>query len=381
MDSSIDLSVLLAPAAGERSCGPDLRLDYAPTALYGRLKDLRMAARAAERRQETDGETDKLLPEWSQILVLAPEALSLSKDLEIGCWLAEALLRARGIDGLGEGFELLAGLVETYWPALYPAPDEEGLRTTLAPIAGLNGIGGEGTLLAPLRRVRVTRGRDGTSFAYWQVEQSAALSSIADPERRQRRIDAGVPAPEALQASARATPDAFFASLLAALDRCADAFGRLHAALDQRARDDAPPASAVRDLLSAMRAAVLGLGGPALAAAEADDAPGDPGDAGDPDGAGDPGGAARPAAAERRRAGPGGFASREEALQALDQVARYFRQAEPHSPISYTLDELVRRARMPFPDLLAELVPDEGTRRALLITAGINGALAERPLE
>jgi type VI secretion system protein ImpA len=85
-------------------------------------------------------------------------------------------------------------------------------------------------------------------------------------------------------------------------------------------------------------------------------------------GEGEAGGAIAPAG---RRAAPGEIASREDALRMLEQVARWFRRTEPHSPLAYTLEEAVRRGRMTLPELLAELMPDEGTRSAFLSSLGI----------
>ena len=56
------------------------------------------------------------------------------------------------------------------------------------------------------------------------------------------------------------------------------------------------------------------------------------------------------------------MASREDALRALGEIANFFRRTEPHSPLSYTLDEAVRRGRMTWPELLAEVVADTNTR-------------------
>jgi type VI secretion system protein ImpA len=102
------------------------------------------------------------------------------------------------------------------------------------------------------------------------------------------------------------------------------------------------------------------LGGAVDAPAEAD-APATPEDA--PTAAG----AAAPAAP----AAGGALASREDALRALGAIAEYFRRSEPHSPLSYTLQEAVRRARMSWPQLLEELVPDEASRSAILNSLGI----------
>jgi type VI secretion system protein ImpA len=68
---------------------------------------------------------------------------------------------------------------------------------------------------------------------------------------------------------------------------------------------------------------------------------------------------------------PGQIASREDALHALGQIADFFRRSEPHSPLSYTLDEAVRRGRMTWPELLAEVVADTDTRNTILNTLGI----------
>jgi type VI secretion system protein ImpA len=68
---------------------------------------------------------------------------------------------------------------------------------------------------------------------------------------------------------------------------------------------------------------------------------------------------------------PGPIASREDALKRLDEVAKWFRRTEPHSPLAYTLDEAVRRGRMTLPELLAEIVPDYATRSTILTSLGI----------
>lgn len=53
------------------------------------------------------------------------------------------------------------------------------------------------------------------------------------------------------------------------------------------------------------------------------------------------------------------ISNRQQAFQRLLQVATYFRTAEPHSPLSYALEQAVRWGEMPLPDLLRDLVPDE----------------------
>ncbi|WP_198376680.1 hypothetical protein [Neoroseomonas rubea] len=63
--------------------------------------------------------------------------------------------------------------------------------------------------------------------------------------------------------------------------------------------------------------------------------------------------------------------TREDAIKQLEEIAAFFRKTEPHSPLAFTLDDAVRRARMPLPELLAEVLPDEAARKAMLNSLGI----------
>ena len=58
-------------------------------------------------------------------------------------------------------------------------------------------------------------------------------------------------------------------------------------------------------------------------------------------------------------------------MRALAQIADFFRRTEPLSPITYTLQEAVRRSRMTWPELLEEIVPDPASRSAILSSLGI----------
>ena len=74
---------------------------------------------------------------------------------------------------------------------------------------------------------------------------------------------------------------------------------------------------------------------------------------------------------------PGAIAGREQALRQLTEIAAWFKRNEPSSPIGFTLDEAVRRARLGWPELVAELVADETARYSLLTSAGIKPPSSE----
>jgi type VI secretion system protein ImpA len=67
----------------------------------------------------------------------------------------------------------------------------------------------------------------------------------------------------------------------------------------------------------------------------------------------------------------GAYQSRDEALSALLKVASYFRRTEPHSPLSYSLEQAVRWGKMPLPDLLMELVRNDEVREEMFRRMGI----------
>jgi type VI secretion system protein ImpA len=58
-------------------------------------------------------------------------------------------------------------------------------------------------------------------------------------------------------------------------------------------------------------------------------------------------------------------------------AADFFKRTEPHSPLGYTLEEVVRRGRLPLQDLLKELITEDEVRNRFLIAAGIRPAASE----
>jgi type VI secretion system protein ImpA len=358
-----DLEAMLAAIPGEAAVGVDLREDYAPSSLYYRLRDARSEARAAERAADAEAEASAPPAEWGTVEQLASEALlTRSKDLEIAAWLTEALLRREGLVGLAAGCRLMTGLAENFWDALFPLPDEDGVATRVAPVAGLNGIGGEGTLSQPLRKIALFERADGTPLSYWQYEQSAEVAGIGDQARQKARLDAGVLPFETVEAEARRA-GAAFAVFRRHSVAAAESWKRLSQVLDERAGADGPPTSAVSDLLDKMSTVAARFAAPEAVEAEA------PATAA----VGEEPGGATAAAPVAVGVAPAAavLAGREEALRGLAQIAEFFRRTEPLSPLAYTLQEALRRARLTWPELLEEIVPDTGSRAAILTSLGI----------
>lgn len=361
-EDPIDLEALLAPLdAGEGGAGVDLRGDFSPSSPYQRLRDARAAARAEERARDSDGDTEGPPAEaWRDVARIGQETLATrSKDFEVAAWLTEALVRQHGLAGLAAGAKLITGLCEQYWDAGFPQPDEDGLDARAAPIGGLAGSGSDGTVMQPLRRLALFRRTDGTPLGLYQWDQAEETAAIVNEERLAARRAAGVPELATLQAEAR-MDRAFLSGAGQAAMVAREAWLAMEQATDTRFGSEAPATRNVSRLLDRIIEVVGSLGGAVAEAAPvaASSAPA-------------PTAGTAAAAPVAAAGGPAVLATREDALRELGRIAEYFRRTEPHSPLSYTLDEAVRRGRMTLAELLAEVLPDTEARHGLLARLGI----------
>jgi type VI secretion system protein ImpA len=360
-----DIEAMLAPIPGDRPTGIDVRADFTPSSIYFRLRDARADARDAERQADSPdpdnpggggGSDEAVQSKWRPVAALAASALKeTTKDLEIATWLTEALVRTAGLAGLTMGAGVIGGLCERYWDDVFPMPDDAGMETRVAAIAGLSGQGVDGTLMQPLRKSMLFLRPDGSPFTLWQYQSALELSGITDPDRRAARLAAGTLAFDDVEKEARVAGAAHWAAQREAVGAAMTAWEAMGRVLDEKAGSDSPSGVRVRDALQLILDTCNRF------------APAPAGLAQEAPAAGD-----QPAtAASAAPVGSGAVADREQALRQLAAIAEWFKRNEPNSPLGYTLDEAVRRGRMAWPDLVAELITDETSRSSLLISLGM----------
>jgi type VI secretion system protein ImpA len=354
------VAALIAPLDWDAAAGVDLRRDTSPSSLYFRLRDARSQGRAAERAAEYEPEVvDGGGQAWSEVGKLASEALAhRSKDLEIASWLTESLVRSDGLRGLAAGARVLAGLVGGFWDTgLHPQPDEDDFEGRLAAVAGLSGGDSNGTLLQPLRKIALFERGDGTPLTVWQFEQAEDLAGLAHAGKQGLRRAAEVPALAEIEGEAQAGGRASLAEVGQQAEAALGDWQDLEAALDKVAGRDTPPMRRVSDLLQKILRISLRYA-PRLelpAVVQPDETL--------------PVGPANQAAAVAHA--PSEHPDREALLQEISRIAALFRLREPNSPLSYTLDNAVRRARLAWPELLREMLPEMAPRAAVLSGLGI----------
>jgi type VI secretion system protein ImpA len=352
----LNFATLLAPLAGDNPAGVDLREDATPTSVYYKIKDARTTARNLERQAITAEDASQVArPDWGPILKLGPEILTTkAKDLEITAWIIEGLIRTKGYAGLRDGFRLARELSEQFWEKLYPLPDDYGVETRVFPLTGLNGDDAEGTLIAPVTLVPITK--DGYTLSLYK--QAAELDRL-DPTKREQRIAGGAVTMTVFERSVRDTGADFYRELISDLEGARDEYAKLCEFLGDKCGSAAPPASNIRGALSEALDAVVAISRPLMPIDSA------------PDGAG---GLVVQGGGAVRGGNNGPIATRDDALVALLQVADFFRRTEPHTPVSYALEQAVRWGRMSLPDLLTELVPDQAARDNMFKLVGIRPA-------
>ncbi|MGH1470072.1 MAG: type VI secretion system protein TssA [Cellvibrionaceae bacterium] len=356
---------LVAPING--GVGVDLRADISPSSSYQLIRDARTLARNNERAALANGETSYFsLTDWKKIIELAPSVIATeSKDLDVVAWYVEALTRCYGFDGIAAGFSLAAKLISEYGEGLYPVPDEDGVSTQLASLIGLNGYGGEGALIAPIKSIVITAGSIPGPLATWQCEQVFDIERIGDLEKREARLKQGGVSRDQLEQIVAETTDSFLHAIQGDMGSAVCEFEIFQQVIDSYCTEDPQPTANILGSLKDCQQVLTYIAGDRLKREEAsmdnDESEENNLEVG------------------RQTAGLKDTVinDRQDALKLLRDIAAFFRKTEPHSPISYSVEQIIRWSGMSLTDLIQELIPDESARKKYQNLSGISSNTKE----
>lgn len=384
------LQALLGPVPGSDPCGASIRAE----ALF---TDIRLA------REEDDPslpmrqwERPLKKADWPRIEALCTEALiGRSKDLQLAAWLTEAWMRqGAGLAGLAQGLLLLRELADHYWDGLYPRidPPEEsgGCEARVAPFDWL------GETLAHTLRVHVClfplaqRRPERVTLADWERLIAGELSGAAHEDGQAGGHDEeedGEPPltrEEIIANVARHAPGLVDARLVDVREARAHLLG-LASALDDHLGPEAPNLNKLAGVIDAwervlvqVRAALpAGVGaGSAPGALASGAGPGAPESvliAGLEDKEGGHAQAQSPSsAATHLPVALGDWHNRDEAYRTLEALAQYLASIEPHSPTPYLIRRAVNWGRLPLPELMAEIMREEGDLNRMVQLLGLS---------
>jgi len=342
------LDILLAPIQNAPPGGEDL----AYSSLYEQIREARRADDPSLAQAQGDWATKLKVADWSIVRTVCQGALSKrSKDMQLALWYVEALTRQNGFAGASFGFRLMAGLLEEYWEHLFPRdPDErvgklEWLNSQYAPV---------------LRQVPLTSPEHGGyDWFHWQESRDVENLYRRGEEPYERAVSEGRLTPEAFDKSARASGQEWYQKLVASLAETRSSLKELNLVVQKRFGTDAPSLRSVDEAINACHEVAQRMfescGGAEAPASKNSSANSEQGSAA--------------STMMPRRASGGGIANRTEAIDGLREVARFFRENEPHSPVALLAECAAKWAEMPVENLLQTVIKNEGLHEMLGISA------------
>lgn len=318
-----DLQTLLQPVSDAAPCGDDLTYD---------AEFLALETAAAGKPEQQFGDTLIAAepPDWRDVESRCTALFKRTKDLRVAGLLCRAWINQRGPEGLADGLELLAQLLESHWSSVHPLPEDDDHFMRMNALGQINDNVGFLTELRQAELLRLPVGpilvRDALSVLRGQAVEGGTKVS-ADQLR--------VAGSEAWRQGHPA---------LKAVGEARDALRRIEAACNDHLQgQQRPEFTHVQPLLDLLAELQPREGSTQSAAAgEATAASADGVAAG---GVGAP-------------SGPGVLRTRDDAVQQLLAVADFLERTEPTNPAPLLVRRAARLMTLNFMDILRELAPD-----------------------
>lgn len=374
----MSIEALLAPVAASSPCGEDMSFSIE----FDQIADMR--------RQDDptldQGEwvTALKVADWPGVAAACTNLLSTrTKDLRLAMWLTEAWAVQDGFKGLDKGLRLCSRLCEQYWATLHPQADGGDFEERIGNIGWLLQ-----RVVALARTLPVTSGRQGaSSFSLQDLSAARQWQTMLErhPDDAARLLSPEKVTLERFNRALKETPSRTMLDTLAAARQCTEHLLAWQAIVDMHLGANGPGFVQAKEALAEVvhdierLARENGALSTAMATANSDGQGLHDGHADDAFNASSGAGAAD---STRSGAAPGGPPrSRAQALQQLRDVAMYFRQTEPHSPVAYLAEKAVKWGEMPLHEWLRKVVKDQGAMSHLQELLGLDDgaeALGER---
>lgn len=357
---AIDVNELLAPIPGSDPAGSDASFSDQ----FDRIREARRADDA--NLAQGDWQTELKVADWREAQKLSEDILQrTSKDLQAAVWLCEALIARHGLGGARDGFELLTGLLETYWDGLYPRAEDGDLEERAGKLAWFANWGNKALLSMLLN----DDPQGALTLAGWIDSREVDNLGRQNKEAYEAALDDGRINGETYDSRMVAVSETLIRERMAMAQTARDAFLRFSAVSDAKLGREAPSLAAIDDALKKIQsiyakvATAKGMGGVAEVEGDGPDQA-----SANAHGQSTGGGGSGSVSLDL---GGGSLASKEAALRALNDIAGFFRRTEPHSPVAYLLDRAVTWANMPLEQWLAEVVRDESTLSSIRDRVGL----------
>jgi type VI secretion system protein ImpA len=340
--NQLDLAMLLAPIPGNNPAGANI-----PFGVKDQLEQM---------RKEVDPSSydanDPLRPtefrkaDWGGIVSLGTKTLTqTSKDLQTAARMVEALTKLRGFQGLGDGLELLDGLIDQAWDRLVPVVDDPSdLDIRAAPFEWLDD---------PDRGARFPSTVGGITL----LDATKEVPSMGYLDWKQGQSSQGTSGAGKFDQILSATSLEVIQTRHDLVLRAREILGRLTQRLSDKLKDLAPSMVRIRTMLDqceGLLAQIIAKKSPVQSASPA---------------AGDQ--AASGSVSNSQAMQPNNAGSRQQAYQMLANAADILASIEPHSPVPYLIRRAVELGRLPFPELIQAFVREQNVLETMFRELGI----------
>lgn len=360
----LDFESLLKPITADNPAGESVRYD----GIYDAIQDAR---REEDSLPMGEWQREVKTADWNAVISLATQALSnRTKDLQIGVWLVEALVKKHSFNGLRDGVRLLRELQENFWGELFPEVEEGDLEFRASPLQWLNE-----KLPTCIKQVALTKADGQYCWYHWEESRKVDNLGRQNPAAKQAAVAEGKITGERFDSDVEATPRSFYEELFGGITQSKEELGGLEKVVDEKFGREAPSLMSIRRALEDCHALVNGIvkrkreqdpnykpelvEQTAMEALEKTDVAPEVGN-----GAGQRSSRISELAWSEPR-------SRDEAFQQLAVIAAYLKRIEPQHPVSYLLERAVRWTKMPLEEWLGEVVRNDDVLKQLRETLGI----------
>ena len=358
-----------------------------PTGLSARYDPVMAQIRVAREADDPslplgDWERPLKKADWVLVVKLCKQVLiERSKDLQVAAWLTEAWIHLHQLDGLLAGTRLISGLLQNYWEGVHPQQDEEGdFEARIATLAWMNE-----TLPLSLRLHVALFPWPDCNPGFISLEDWTTAPLVKPPTKdndvEEEPVMSIMPSREELILAGSTTATPLLMQLRERLALTVAEWKALDILVDNCFGKEAPSMSRVQDTLALIERATTSLLSKRL------DEP-DRHDHVYPEKSINSSITASPAVEETEpesisltsndgiassdlRLATGSLRSRADAYRQLEGIANFLQSIEPHSPTPYLIRRAVSWGRMPLPELMQEVLREEGDLNRLFTVLGL----------
>ncbi|MFX2610783.1 type VI secretion system protein TssA [Enterobacter mori] len=338
-----DIENLLAPVSPDNPAGDNL--EYEPL-----FDDIR-SARESDPDYLPEGEWVVSTPrkaDWRLVRTLSERALiQQSKDLQLACWYVESLSHLEGLGGLAKGIDFLSEFITRFWFQCWPSLNEEGEAVRRSRFVRL-----DRDLSLQLSGLSLLK-NEMTSLSRWRQILAFEHKIGASPESREELIDQdGDLSMESFDKLAAHFSSIEISQQADRVERLRAAFGQLEVRYLSMSQDregalftqTCQTLADIADYLQRLTQRAIPLADASFILHPV------------------------PVDAEVCSENTVAYASeqtmnRELAVRQMLDIAHYFRQTEPSSPVPFLMERAARWANMTLIEWLEEMLADGSSMR------------------